>query len=90
MAATLDFDLPTETFTNISSTLIGDTIYSLQNRSANPVELIERAALPADADIGKGVYLNPREQVPIKRVIGFEIYARPVYSIGKVVIGEAV
>ncbi len=90
MAATLDFDLPNATWTDISSTLTDTVIYSLQNRGAVNIELIERAAPPTDSDIGNGFYLAQRQFTTIQPDSGFEIYARPVYSISSVVIGESV
>ncbi len=90
MAATIDIDLPEATWTDVSSTLTDDTIYSIQNRGSSNVELIERAAPPIDADIGNGFYLAQRQSTTIQPVTGFEIYARPVYSVSSVVIGESV
>lgn len=90
MAATIDIDLPEDTWTDISSTLTDDIIYSVQNRDAVNIELIERPTTPTDSDIGNGFYLAQRQTIEIKPVTGFEIYARPIYGASSVSISEAV
>lgn len=90
MAATIDIDLPTNVFTNLTSTLSDDIIFTIQNRGSDNIELIERASTPVDADIGKGVYLSPKQIIQIKPVLGFDIFGRPVNSVSRVVVGESV
>lgn len=89
MSATINIDLPADTFTNLTSTLTVDVIHSLQNRGETPIEIIERAGAPVEGDIGEGFFLEKREEVPIRRVAGFEIFGRPVYGVSSATISES-
>lgn len=95
MSATINIDLPADVFTNITSTLTQDVVHVVQNRGMfkekiPPIEIIERASAPVEGDIGKGFLLEAKEEVPITRVTGFEIFARPLAFNSSVTITESV
>jgi hypothetical protein len=88
MAETLDIELPSDAWTDVSGTLTADTTYSLQNTSSAAMRMFESATVPTGDAIG--FLFNPTKFTQIKPTAGFVIYCKPARGVGKVSISLSV
>lgn len=87
MANTVNIALPSDVWTDITSTLTDNVVYTLQNGGTVSIEVFEKSTAPSATDVGITIF--PKGVVAIKPQAGFEIYAKPDGSKSVAVISEA-